>query len=168
MKLIFALMIALAGLAGIGCAEYWNNPPPTPESNSAPIYEQWRESYVPRATSAVETPRETTPAPVNLLTTNIAPLWVLLTDGEFFLTVNASAHFNLSDYELVAMVDGKRYCNHTRIYADDGPVELTCQAEERRHGSVQRVSAQTPRGDLRCERNIKSTAETTMFACDWR
>lgn len=112
MRLVIAL-IALAALAGIGCAEYWNNPPsPAAEANPAPTYSAWQASY--------------TPAPTNLLTTNTAPLWILLTDGEFFLTVNASAHFNLSDYELVAMVDGKRYCNHTRIYADDGPVELTC------------------------------------------
>ena len=66
------------------------------------------------------------------------------------------------------MVDGNGYCNHTRIYADDGPVELGCQAEEKGHRSVQRMSAQTSRGDLRCERNIKSTGETTIFACDWR
>ena len=160
MKLIIALIV-LAGLAGMGCAAYWNNPPEQPPTITPTTWKVIGGASVPKRLTP-------TPAPINLLTTRTAPLWVHLSDGEFFLTVQAEPAFAIDQFGLNVLVDGRAYCNTARIYEDDGPVELSCDADERAHRSVKRVSAQTYLGDLRCERNIKSDGRKTLFACDWR
>ena len=108
------------------------------------------------------------PAPIDLATTDHASLWIFLHDGEFFLTARADPAFDVREYRLELLIDGKGYCNTTNIYHDDGPVELGCQSEERSHSTVDRVSALTPHGDLRCAKNRESTPRVSVFACEWR
>ena len=110
-----------------------------------------------------------TPTGVDLETTTEAPLLVSLTPGEFgVLQVKANPAFDLGEFELTLLVDGTEYCNSNRMYGDEGYYEMGCELEERGHESVERVSAQTSKGDLRCRKNAQSTNEQTIFACDWR
>ena len=110
-----------------------------------------------------------TPTGVDLETTTEAPLLVSLTPGEFgVLQVKADPAFDLGEFELTLLVDGTEYCNSNRMYGDEGYYEMVCELEERGHESVERVSAQTSKGDLRCRKNAQSTNEQTIFACDWR
>ena len=110
-----------------------------------------------------------TPTGVDLETTTEAPLLVSLTPGEFgVLQVEADPAFDLGEFELTLLVDGTEYCNSNRMYEDEGYYEMGCESEERGHESVERVSAQTSKGDLRCRKNAQSTNEQTIFACDWR
>ena len=114
-----------------------------------------------------------TPAPsstgVDLETTKEAPLLVSLTAGEFgALQVEVDTAFDLNEFDLALLVDGTEYCNSNRMYADEGYYEMGCDSEERGHASVERISAQTSKGDLRCRKNAHSTKEQTIFACDWR
>ena len=122
-----------------------------------------------------ESAQESTVAPapsttgVDLETTTEAPLLVSLTPGEFgVLQVEADPAFDLGEFELTLLVDGTEYCNSNRMYGDEGYYEMRCESEERGHESVERVSAQTLKGDLRCRKNAQSTNEQTIFACDWR
>ena len=122
-----------------------------------------------------ESAQESTVAPapsttgVDLETTMEAPLLVSLTPGEFgVLQVEADPAFDLGEFELTLLVDGTEYCNSNRMYGDEGYYEMGCESEERGHESVERVSAQTSKGDLRCRKNAQSTNEQTIFACDWR
>ena len=113
-----------------------------------------------------------TPGPTSTPWPTITPvtgsLFILLSDGQFFLTAEADPHFDVAKGDLLVLIDGKRYCNSSRIYADDGPVELSCIAEERSHTTVERVSAQTSMGDLRCGKYVKSDRKLTTFVCNWR
>ena len=131
----------------------------------------------PSAPRATPTPRPTatkrptpipTPSPVPLAQREEGNLFVFLKDGDYFMTVLASPAFDVDTYDLTVLVDGTEYCNDVRIYADDGAVELTCAAEERSHSDVERVSVQTPKGDLRCGRHVESTAALSVFLCVWR
>ena len=106
---------------------------------------------------------------VDLETTTEAPLLVSLSTGDYdTLLVKADTAFDLDEFELTLLVDGSEYCNTNRMYADEGYYEMSCESEERGHESVERISAQTPEGDLRCRKNAQSTNEQTVFACDWR
>lgn len=109
-----------------------------------------------------------TPEPVDLNTTDRANAWVLLQDGSYGLDVFAEIFFDVGEFELDVLVDGEEYCNTTRIYSDDGPVQLGCKSIDRPHSSVERVSIQTPYGDLRCGKNFQSDVRETIFACVWR
>ena len=110
-----------------------------------------------------------TPTGVDLETTTEAPLLVSLTPDEFgVLQVKADPAFDLGEFELTLLVDGTEYCNSNRMYGDEGYYEMGCESEERGHENVERVSAQTSKGDLRCRKNAQSTNEQTIFACDWR
>ena len=82
--------------------------------------------------------------------------------------MSADPSVDVDKYDLTLLVDGSEYCNTTRMYADEGWYELGCESEERLHDYVERVSAQTPKGDLRCERNFQSNKDRSIFACDWR
>ena len=125
----------------------------------------------PKPTS---TPRPTatlrpTPTPaVSLSETTRANMWVYFTNDADRLAVYADPAFDLDEFDLDLFVDGVEYCNAARIYGDDGPLEMSCESEYRSHATVQRVSAQTPIGDLRCERNDASDSSETVFACAWR
>ena len=121
------------------------------------------------------TAQESTVAPapsitgVDLETTMEAPLLVSLTPGERgVLQVKADPAFDLGEFELTLLVDSTEYCNSNRMYGDEGYYEMRCELEKRGHESVERVSAQTSKGDLRCRKNAQSTNEQTIFACDWR
>ncbi len=120
------------------------------------------------------TPRPTatlrpTPTPtVSLKETTRANLWVYFTNDAERLAVYVDPAFDVDSFELDLFVDGKGYCNTARIYGDDGALEMSCEYESRQHSTVQRVSAQTPIGDLRCERNDASDSYETVYACAWR
>ena len=121
--------------------------------------------------SAQEPPAVPAPPPtgVDLETTTEVPLLVSLSTGDYgALLVKADTAFDLDEFELTLLVDGTEYCNPNRMYADEGYYEMSCESEERGHESVERISAQTPKGDLRCRKNAQSTKEQTIFACDWR
>ena len=89
-------------------------------------------------------------------------------EGSHFLSVKADPAFDIAEFNLSVMVDGHEYCNANRIYGDDGPQELSCQALDRDHTSILGVSAQTQVGDLRCERHADSDISRSIFACEWR
>ena len=128
----------------------------------------------PRPTTeptATPTPPPTltpTPEPLDLTTAETGNLFVLLSNDGEGLIVKASPAFDVDVYDLDVLVDGSEYCNTVRIYSDDGPVELSCEYEQRPHSSVQRVSVQTPYGDLRCGKHVESTSQFTMFLCVFR
>ena len=145
-------------------------PEPTPpeEPTSVPTSAPVQESTAEPTLEPTAAP-EPTPLGVDLETTTEAPLLVSLTPGEFgFLQVKANPAFDLGEFELTLLVDGTEYCNSNHMYGDEGYYEMRCELEERGHESVERVSAQTSKGDLRCRKNAQSTNEQTIFACDWR
>ncbi len=122
-------------------------PPPTPEPTAEP----------------------TATAPVDLETTDEANLWIAISDGEYdWLTVEAQTSFDVEEFDLDIFVDGEEYCNASRMYPDEGFYEMSCAVVEGSHRDVQRVSVQTPYGDLRCRRNDQSSATESLFACIWR
>ena len=123
----------------------------------------------PTPTPTATTMPTATPKPVDLGTAERANLWVYLSNDGEHLQVFADPAFDVDRFELDLFVDGLSYCNSDRIYADDGPYEMSCEYENKSHASVKRVSAQTDvLGDLRCEQNIGSTTNESVFACVWR
>lgn len=126
-------------------------------------------STSPQAAGVPAGPSVPTEPPVDLATTETAALWVSLRPGDNgHLAVYANPAFDVDVHDLAVFVGGHEYCNTSRIYGDDGPTKLSCEILEVRHGDIQRVSAQTPRGDLRCEKKQGSTSSRSVFACAWR
>ena len=126
---------------------------------------------LPKATSTprpTATPLPTTTPSISLAETTQANLWVYFTNDDDRLEVYADPAFDVDRFDLDLFVDGVEYCNTARIYGDDGGLEMGCEIEYRSHTTAQRVSAQTPFGDLRCERNNASDSAETVFACAWR
>ncbi len=115
-----------------------------------------------------------TPTPINLVETTEAAAWILIeTESEGSLPqikVWFDPDFDVEDTHSVdVLVDGQSYCNSTRMYADEGKYILSCGLVEKDHAEVERVSVQTRNmGDMRCQRNIRSTEEQSVFACVWR
>ena len=93
---------------------------------------------------------------------------VALTNDDDYLSVEVATAFTADEFDLDVLVDGQEYCNTVRIYPDDEFVELGCESEKRRHTSVDRVSIQTPNGDLRCAKHVMSEDVITFFLCVWR
>ena len=133
-----------------------------------PVTAKPKATATPRPPSTRVPTRTPVPTPVDLATTSRSSLWIYLSDGDYGLTAMASPAFDADQFALDVFIDGIEYCNTSRIYSDDGPVELGCASADQSHRSVQRVSVQTPGGDLRCARNNQSTASQTIFACAWR
>ena len=121
----------------------------------------------PRPTSTPR-PRPTQTPRVTLDRTQRANLWVYISNDGNYMVVYADPAFDIEEFDLDLFVDGREYCNTSKIYNDEGPRKLSCEAEQRRHTSVQRVSAHTPRGDLKCERHVESDSHTSVFACVFR
>ena len=72
-------------------------------------------------------------------------------------------------YEIDVFIGTEKFCNPSRVYADEGFYELSCAILELdSHTDVERVSVQTPYGDLKCARNAYSDELLSVFACDWR
>lgn len=113
-------------------------------------------------------PRPTQTPRVTLDRTQRANLWVHIANDEYYMVVYADPAFDIEEFTLELFVDGKRYCNTSKIYDDEGPRKLSCEVEQRLHTSVQRVSAQTPSGDLKCERHVESDSNSSVFACVFR
>jgi hypothetical protein len=84
--------------------------------------------------------------------------------------VKVDPAFDIDEYDLDLFVDGVEYCNPSRMYADEGEYKMGCESfQQVQHSSVERVAAQTRSlGDLRCQRNVASTAGESVFACAWR
>ena len=70
------------------------------------------------------------------------------------------------DVDLI--VDDDERCDTARIYWGTGDSEAICDLAFRSHTTVQRVSLQTPQGNLRCERDDFSDAIFTSFSCTRR
>ena len=127
-----------------------STPTPGPSATPSPTFTPW-----PTAT----------PTPT-LAEVERAALWVYLSqDGSGYLTVRANTAFDIDAFNLTLFIDGSEYCNTSRMYADEGSYEMGCEYEARSHSSVTRVSAQTSVGDLRCARNVSSSAAVSVFAC---
>ena len=92
-------------------------------------------------------------------------MWVIVTDNEVYV----DTEFDFTDeFGIDVIVDGERYCNPQRIYADEGRYALSCSSPDKPHADVERVSVQTDGGfDLRCQKEELSVWET-VFACTWR
>ena len=112
----------------------------------------------------------TSPQSTSLPEAQRANLWVYLRNHTDYgwLEVYADPAFDIGTVDLNVLVDGTSFLNPHRIYEDDGPVEMCCSTEERPHNTIMRVSAQTPIGDLKCQRNSASDSYETVFACAWR
>lgn len=145
-------------------------PTPTPRPTATPS---------PTATpTATPVPNEecTLTEPVNLATTECANLWIALSQRPNLpshLRVEANTAFDIGAFDLEVFVDGSEYCNPNAMYADEDWYVMGCGFEEKLHTAVQSVSAQTTEipdvmGDLRCGRNLQSTAQHTIFACVFR
>ena len=110
----------------------------------------------------------------NLAETTQANLWVILSnDGDLggeYLVVKVDLAFDLEAFGMNVFVDGVEYCASNRMYGDEGAYGMGCESfQEIQHASAIRVSAQTMSlGDLRCQRNVASTARQSVFACAWR
>ena len=58
----------------------------------------------------------------------------------------------------------EEFCNSTRVYGDEGFYALSCASLSLdSHTDVERVSVQTPSGDLRCARNALSAELRTRL-----
>ena len=141
----------------------------TPESTATPV-----PTATPRVTATPEptaTPRAT---PESLANATQANLWVILSNdgdrGPGYLVVKVDLDFDLEEFEMEVFVDGVEYCAPNRMYSDEGAYKMGCKSSQQvQHVSVERVSAQTrSSGDLRCQRNVASTARKSVFACAWR
>ena len=110
----------------------------------------------------------TPPPPLPLSEAIRSPLWVHLWNDRGRLQVYANPAFDVDEFDLDVFIDGENFCNAERIYGDEGARELSCGSISRGHQSVANVSAQTPVGDLRCERNNQSDAGESIYACEWR
>ena len=138
-----------------------------------------KEVPVARIVTATRPPNTPTPRPtatptVDLATTDKANLWVALYDAGFSdprIRASADPAFDADVYDLDVIVRAGRssetFFNVERIYSDDGYTELS-QSLEANLSTVTGVSVQTPYGDLRCERNMNSSAEEIVYACAWR
>ena len=156
-------------------------PLPEPTATPTPTLIPPTSTPVPTATPVstptpvpTETPSPTPAAtPIPLSEATDPHLWLTIVDGDYFLEVYADPAFDVDDrFGLLVFVEGKRFCNVDPIYADAGRQELSCQGLEIGHASIREVSAQAgstrSRKGLRCERNIRSTPEESVFACGWR
>ena len=100
-----------------------------------------------------------------------ADLWVKFTkeSSSNRMTISVDPSFDVARFDLDLFVDGKEFCNTSRMYADEGYYSnISCDGDEREPAEVERVSAQTPDGDLRCRRSALSDAQQTLFACTFR
>ena len=79
------------------------------------------------------------------------------------------AEYDVDQYALDVFIDSQEFCNSTKIYADEGRYELSCESLRKVHTAVQRVSIQSRIGDMRCRKfaSMSSDAET-VFGCAWR
>ena len=129
----------------------------------------------PRPTPTPTIPSTPTPAPtpvVSLADTEIAAIWVLITQDLDFpdrIEVRADIAIDIAPFDLTVFIDGAEYCNTNQMYGDEGVYELGCEWLETHHSSVNQVSAQVRTvGGLRCERHVESTEVGSLFACGWR
>lgn len=154
LRIIF-VALALLSLAALACESESTQSAPAPTPTAAPTPE-------PTATP-VPTPTE-----VPLEEVTVASLWVYLVNEYDYITPYVDSSADFEEFELTVIVDGVEHCNPTRMYGDEGRYEMSCGVQEVAHESVERVSVQSPLGDLRCRRNVASTADESVFACAWR
>ena len=155
-----AIVMAIAMLVALACeAEPTASPAPTNTPVATPT---------PAPTLApTETPVPT-PTEVPLEEVTVASRWVYLVNEYDYITPYVDSSADFEEFELTVIVDGVEHCNPTRVYGDEGRYEMSCGVQEVAHESVERVSVQSPLGDLRCRRNVASTAEESVVACAWR
>ena len=73
------------------------------------------------------------------------------------------------EFDIDVFIETEEFCNSARVYGDEGFYALSCASLRLdSHTDVERVSVQTPSGDLRCARNALSDELRTVFACGWR
>ena len=102
-------------------------------------------------------------------------MWVIMVggvryDGAPQIEVFVDTEFDFTDEGgMEVFVDGERFIEYVRIYADEGRYSFGTQ-REKEHSSVARVSVQTDDGfDLRCQKDEELSGEQeTVFACTWR
>ncbi|MDE2785199.1 MAG: hypothetical protein OXL37_00905 [Chloroflexota bacterium] len=88
-----------------------------------------------------------------------------------YLRAYADSHFHLDTpdldifVDLALVVDDGERCDTARIYWSSEEPEVICDLAFRSHTTVQRVSLETPRGNLQCERDDFSDAYFTSFSC---
>ena len=127
-------------------------------------YQSMKE-LLPDWTSRLVVSPETTPVPTPEpeAPSSQVVLWVIIANE-----VYVDTEVDMEEYSLRIFVDGERFCNTNRMYADEGRYEMGCESLYKSHSSVTRVSGQSSQGDLRCRRSDQSTDEETLFACEWR
>ena len=133
----------------------------TPYEQVAEQVREWRSRLVVVAKS--------TPTPVASAVSGEADMWVAFSESDSkWMAVQVDVSFDLDQFALDLFVDGHEYCNPNRMYGDEGYYDMGCHLDERPHSAVERVSAQTTEGDLRCGRSVQSNSQRTLFACTWR
>ena len=98
-------------------------------------------------------------------------MWVILKDNGRYSRVGVwlDTEFDADKFDIDVFVDGQKFCNPTRIYADEGRYETSCATRERAHTDVERMSVQAEQGDMRCRRFAsRSTLEESVWGCAWR
>ena len=192
MALRMLIVVAVALMLLTGCDR--QAPAPTPVPTWTPL-----PTPVPTSTTPIPTPTLTPvptvppeptatpeptpeptvtpePTPVNdLASTEDAPMFVTLFDGDSGLSAMVDVDFSMIDvdffideYDLTVFVDGEEYCNPLALRTGPDPYRLGCGDSVKTHSQVNNVSAETTSfGDLRCERNDLSRNFRTVFACDW-
>lgn len=128
---------------------------PTPTNTPAPV---------PPTATLPPTPK------VSLAQTERATLWISMSNHPRIgnLEVFAQAYFDIPRLGLSVLVEGISYCNPESIYSDEGAMKLSCQLRKWVHNSVQNVSARTTDGRFKCVRNVGSTNQRSLFACERR
>ena len=112
----------------------------------------------------------TAPTPIDLATTRVAPMFIEIVDsrsGRQEASVDVAQDYD--EFDIDVFIEMEEFCNSTRVYGDEGFYALSCASLSLdSHTDVERVSVQTPSGDLRCARNALSDELRTVFACGWR
>ena len=108
--------------------------------------------------------------PLDLATTRWAPIIVAIANGEYeWLEAYIDVADDYDQYDIDVFIETVEFCNTTRVYGDESFYKLSCALFEfSSHTDVERVSVQTPVGDLKCARNQYSDDLLSVFACDWR
>lgn len=103
--------------------------------------------------------------------TALANIPILFVNERDHLSVYAVPHFLWDapdldvSVDLVLVVDDRERCDAARLHWGLEEPEVVCDLPSRSHTTVQRLSVQTPQGDLHCVRSREADPERTYFFC---
>ena len=111
----------------------------------------------------------------DLVTTNVADAWVILTDGEDGLEVSVHKGEVTDRYKVSVVVNRRVSCiPYFTLPMQSGWNKLTCLIPDLNHIATTDVEIKAEpilepgAGTLLCERSVMSDNTGSIFACDWR